>query len=65
MLTVVFSVPGLNYSQLHAAETSASYHLTFGFYNKTFVLRISQFVFLATIKRAGLQKFQMLGRHGE
>jgi len=29
MLTVVFSVPALN--QLHAAETSGFYHLTFGF----------------------------------
>jgi hypothetical protein len=49
MLTAVFSVPGLNHSQLHAAEISAFFHLTFGFYNKTFALQMLQFVFLASI----------------
>lgn len=48
MLTAVISAPALHHSQLHATQNSAVCHLANGFCNKAFVLRISQFVFLAT-----------------
>lgn len=65
MLTAVISVPALHRSQLHATQNSAFCHLANGFCNKTFVLRISQFVLLATIINTELHKIPVLGRYGD